>query len=103
LKLSQSDPAKAIDTLRLLIKSDPANVKARSLMAQLEGRVSKTNWSEGRKEVNADARKLYSEGIWHYNNGRIQKAKIAFEKALASEPGFDKAKIALDKCKAYLM
>lgn len=100
---SQSDPEAAIATLRKLIKADPTYVKARTLMAQLEGRISQTSWQPQAAAIDPQAQKFYSEGIWHYNNGRIQEAKTSFEKALRIEPNFPKAKTALEKCKAYLM
>ncbi len=103
LSKSQSDPTAAIATLRKLIQADPTYVKARTLMAQLEGRISKTSWENKGVSIDPEAQKYYSEGIWHYNNGRIQEAKDSFEKALRIEPNFAKAKTALEKCKAYLM
>lgn len=102
LSQAQSDPQNSLKILKRLLKADPTYAKGRRLMAQLEGRISKDKWSGGGKKVNPQAQKFYSEGIWHYNNGRIRKAMGSFQQALRVEPGFSKARNALEKCRAYL-
>ena len=103
LDASQQNPETSITLLEKIIQADPTYVKARTLMAQLEGRLSKNQWTAKTNTVNAEAQQLYSEGILHYNQGRIEKAKKSFEDALRIEPGYTKAKVALEKCKSYLM
>ncbi|MDH4262543.1 MAG: tetratricopeptide repeat protein [Spirochaetia bacterium] len=94
----ENDSKKANDLLTKIINADPTYIKAITLKARIEGR---TQIAEVRA-ISPDAQKHYSEGLWHYGQGRIQEAKNSFEQALTIEPNYQNAKNAREKCIKYL-
>ncbi|MDH5720679.1 MAG: hypothetical protein OEZ13_08695 [Spirochaetia bacterium] len=100
LSLSQTNPKKALEISRKIIKEDPLNTKARNLLTRLEARVS-PGTSKAVKKIDARAQKAYTQGIMFYNSGKINDAINSFKIAVKISPDFTKAQNALAKCEAY--
>jgi tetratricopeptide (TPR) repeat protein len=94
----ENDSKKANDLLTQILNADPTYIKAITLKARIEGR---TQIAEVRT-ISSDAQKYYSEGLWHYGQGRIREAKNSFEQALKIEPTYQNARNAWEKCVKYL-
>lgn len=94
----ENDAKKANDLLTQILNADPTYIKAVTLKARIEGRTQVTEV----RSVSSEAQKYYSEGLWHYGQGRIREAKNSFEQALKIEPNYQNAKNAIEKCIKYL-
>ncbi|MDH4198762.1 MAG: tetratricopeptide repeat protein [Spirochaetia bacterium] len=94
----ENDAQKANDLLTKIINEDPTFVKAVTLKARIEGRtrIVKT------RTIAPEAQKFYSEGLWHYGQGRIQEAKNSFDQAIKIDPDYQNAVNAREKCIKYL-
>ena len=98
LLTQQNDSVQANELLTKIINADPTYIKAITLKARIEGRTQVT----ATRAVAPEAQKYYSEGLWHYGQGRIQEARNSFEQALKIEPTYQNAKNAREKCIKYL-
>ncbi|MCS6985072.1 MAG: tetratricopeptide repeat protein [Leptospiraceae bacterium] len=100
LSISQNEPEKAIALCKEVLLENRDFVRCRSLIASIEGRLSRANWLK-LEPKNENARLFYSQGLLHYNGGRIEEAIRSFRKALEADPNFEKARVALERCLAY--
>ena len=101
-KNSMSNPQESLKMLSQIIETDPQFPGARALIARIEGRLSRTKWDKPLKATNQEAQNQYANGMLYYNAGEISQALDAFTKAVKADPGFEKAKSAMNKCKVYL-
>ena len=96
---TQNDSKKAISLASEILRLDPANINARTLLNRLEtGKIIQTNIVN----IPAPAQKAYTEGIIFYNTGALEKAIQSFQRAIKIFPNYRKAAIALRKCQQYL-
>lgn len=101
-ELAAESPEEAVQVLKKLIQQDPTYPGASSLLARIEGRLSRSSWDQPLKATNQKAQNLYAEGMLYYNAGQIQKAYTAFQRAVQIDPTFQRARFAFEKCKSYL-
>lgn len=99
---SQTNPDSSKALCQRILQEDPRYSKARTLLARIEARTNRNSWSRQRPQVNNQAKQAYATGIMHYNAGRIRRARDSFRRALQIDPGFGRARNALQKCDAYL-
>lgn len=95
----ENDSKKASGLLTKIIAEDPTYIKAVTLKARIEGRSQVTQEA---RAVPVEAQKFYSEGLWHYGQGRIREAKDSFDQALRIDPTYQNAITAREKCVKYL-
>lgn len=96
----EGDADKAKKILAGIIKEDPTNVQAIELIARIDRRVNVSNTTQ--EKISPQAQKYYSEGLWHYGQGRILEAKKSFDQAIRIDPKYEKAINAREKCIKYL-
>lgn len=101
LSFSQNEPEKSIAICREILAENEGFLRCRNLIAAIEGRLAKKKWMVV-EQVSEAAKIYYSEGLLHYNSGRMKEAVESFRKALEIEPNFTRAKVALQKCLSYL-
>ena len=94
----ENDVTRSNDLLTRIINEDPTFIKAVTLKARIEGR---TQIAKARP-IAPEAQKYYSEGLWHYGQGRIEEAKNSFEQAIRIDPNYQNAINAREKCIKYL-
>jgi len=94
----ENDSNKANDLLTRIINADPTYIKAITLKARIEGRTQVTEI----RAISPEAQKYYSEGLWHYGQGRILEARNSFDQALKIDPNYQNARNAREKCIKYL-
>ena len=88
----------ALRLVKRILKTEPGHSNARKLLSRLEsGKITR----QVPKAVPKGARKAYTQGIIHYNNGAIRNAIRSFQIAVNIFPGYTKAAIALKKCRRY--
>ncbi|MGL4370248.1 MAG: tetratricopeptide repeat protein, partial [Spirochaetota bacterium] len=100
----------ALDHFKWIVSVDPENMKAAINMSKIEsqlriGSASAEQEPAGTK-LTANQKKLvreyYLKGISHYSNNNFEKAIEEWRKALAIDPGNEKAKNNIRKCLALL-
>lgn len=96
----QSNPGQATALAQKILAADPQYVKARTLLARIQGRsnVSRQN----RPEIPVSARRAYSNGIVQYNNGNLEAAVASFQQALRIAPNYPQAQAALNRTRQYM-
>lgn len=102
LAISKSDMVNALAATKSIVRDDPGYLPARTLQARLEARLNEQKWRKPPLKISEKAEQFYAKGVIAYNTGKIKDAKNFFENALKAQPGFYRAKIAIEKCKVYL-
>ena len=88
--------------LQKILREDAGFLQAQTLLARVDGRLSRKIWQKSKIKMKSGSQKAYSVGLLHYNNGRIKQAAKSFQRAIKIDSRNVRAKLALQKCRSYL-
>lgn len=88
--------------LQKILREDAGFLRAQTLLARVDGRLSRKIWQKSKIKMKSGSQKAYSVGLLHYNNGRIKQAAKSFRRAIKIDSRNVRAKLALQKCRSYL-